>query len=160
MLARASSALPSMSLKNLSSLPKTFCRENMVGRLVTQPSPKCTKFTVTCARRECYGTVTTNSTSGWACLLQNFHSTENRADHFAMIDLQPFATRDLQFAGIQAKLTQDRGVDVGDVMAILHGGETQFIGHAMLRTALDPPARQPRTEALRVMVATRPLGAR
>ena len=54
---------------------------------------------------------------------------------------------------------QDRRVDVGDVVRILDGVKTQFIGCAVSDAAFNAAAGQPAGETLRVMVAAGALRA-
>ena len=55
--------------------------------------------------------------------------------------------------GIEAEQLQDRGVNVGDVMAVLDGVEAQLVGRAMDDPPLDPAAGHPDGEAVVVVVA-------
>ena len=48
-----------------------------------------------------------------------------------MINLQPLAAGDFQFAGVQAQLLQDRRMDVGDVVAVLDGVKADLVGRAV-----------------------------
>ena len=43
-----------------------------------------------------------------------------------MVDILTFAAGDFEFAGTEAELLQDLGVDVGDVVTILDGVEIDF----------------------------------
>src|SRR6266581_216181 len=58
MLARASSALPSINSKNLSSLPIIFCRENIFASISPPRERGVTYLTVKIWLRDCYGCVT------------------------------------------------------------------------------------------------------
>ena len=80
-------------------------------------------------------------------------SRHDLRDWFAIIQIQPFPAGHFQFARIQAHQTENRGVDIGDIMAILDGMEADFIGLAVSHTALDAAAGQPGAEALRMMIA-------
>ena len=53
--------------------------------------------------------------------LTNAWLRDDLADHLAVIDLQPLAAGDFQPARVEAELVQHRGVDVGDVVAVLDG---------------------------------------
>jgi hypothetical protein len=44
-----------------------------------------------------------------------------------MIDFQTFATRDFEFAGIQSKLFENCGMNIGDIMTILNCVEANLI---------------------------------
>ena len=87
-------------------------------------------------------------------------SVEDLPNHLAVVDGEPLAAGDLELAGIEAHLMQDRGMDVGHVVRIFDGVEAQFIGCAVRDSPFDPAAGKPGTESLRVMVASRLLGAR
>ena len=50
-------------------------------------------------------------------------SGDDFPDRLAEIAFEPLVAGDFEPAGVQAELMQDRGVDVGDVMAVLHGVE-------------------------------------
>ncbi len=56
---------------------------------------------------------------------------QNLPDRLAVVDLQPLAAGDLQLARVEAELVQDRGVDVGDVVAVLDGVEADLVGRAV-----------------------------
>jgi hypothetical protein len=85
---------------------------------------------------------------------------EDRTDGLAVVDLEALLAGDLQAAGVEPQLVQDRGVDVGDVVAVLDGVEAELVGGAVGDAALDPAAGQPDSEAERVVVAAgRALGA-
>ena len=43
-----------------------------------------------------------------------------------MIDFQPLASGNFEFAGVEAPLVENGGVDVGDVVAVLDGVNTYF----------------------------------
>ena len=47
---------------------------------------------------------------------------------------------------------QDGGLNVMDTNRILHNMKTQIIGLAQLHTRLDPTARKPHGEGLRMMI--------
>ena len=80
-------------------------------------------------------------------------SGENFCDHFPVIDIQPLAAGDFEAVAVQAELVQYRRVDVGDVVAIFDGVETQFIGRAVGDAAFDAAAGEESGEALGVVVA-------
>ncbi len=54
---------------------------------------------------------------------------------------------------VQANLLEDRCVEVGDILALLHRLVTDLVGGAVDHAAFDSAAGQPAGEALRVMVA-------
>ncbi len=58
-------------------------------------------------------------------------SGEDRRDRPAVLDLQALPPGDFQAAGVEAEEVQHRGVDVGDIVAILDGVEAQLIGGAV-----------------------------
>ena len=85
-------------------------------------------------------------------------SGDDLADRLAVVDLEPFAAGDLELARVEAELVQDRGVDVGHVVAIFDGVEADLVGRAVDDAPLDAAAGQPGAEALRVVVAAVGLG--
>ena len=70
-----------------------------------------------------------------------------------MVHLESLAAGDLQFVRVEAELVQRSRVDVGDVVAVLDSVETQLVRGSVLDAGLDAAAREPRAEALRMMVA-------
>ena len=81
-------------------------------------------------------------------------SRQNAANHLTKILLQTLASR-ITVAMVDAHLMKHRGVDVGHVMAVFDGVETQLIGRAVHDPTLHTTAGHPAGEAVRVMVATR-----
>ena len=71
-----------------------------------------------------------------------------------MFDLEALATGNLEPAGIEAEKLEDRGVNVGNVMAVLDGVEPELVGGTVDDAALDPSTRQPHGEAVVMVVAT------
>src|SRR5207247_1403514 len=80
-------------------------------------------------------------------------SGKNRLDHFAVVEFEAFAAWEFEFAGVQAQATQDCCVDIGHVMTVLDGVETQFVRHAMLDAPSNAGAGEPRAKGLRMMIA-------
>lgn len=82
--------------------------------------------------------------------------SDDRIDGFAVIDIQTLAPWDLQFAGIQAQLLENRRMDIGDVVPVFDGVESDFVGGTMH----DPPsyasASHPDGKTIDVMVS--PIG--
>src|SRR5438034_1029711 len=62
--------------------------------------------------------------------------------------------------GIQTHEVESRGVDVGDVVAILDGVESYLVRGTVNDTAFDAAACHPGAESLRVVIASRLLRAR
>jgi len=62
--------------------------------------------------------------SGKSAHLSSYHDLANR---LSKLDLQPFVSRYFEGAGVEAELGEDGGVDVGDIVAVLGGVETDFI---------------------------------
>lgn len=54
------------------------------------------------------------------------------------VDLDPFLARDFRFARVEPQRVQDRGADVGHVMAVFHRVETDFAGGAVHGATVDP----------------------
>ena len=65
----------------------------------------------------------------------------------------PLSAGHFQPARIQAHLMQDRRVNIGDVVAILHGVKAQFIGRSVSDPALHAATGHPDAEAVRMMIA-------
>src|SRR5258705_5550995 len=80
-------------------------------------------------------------------------SGKNLVDDFAMVEFEAFAAGEFELAGVQAQAAQDCCVDVGHVMTVLDGVETQFVRHTMLDAALNAGAGERRAKALRMMIA-------
>ena len=80
-------------------------------------------------------------------------SCEDFSDRNTVVDLQAFAAGDFQPARVEAKLSQDRGVDVGYVVTVLDRVEADFVGRAVCDTPFDTTTRHPDREAVRVMIA-------
>jgi len=80
-------------------------------------------------------------------------SSDDFPDRPAEIDFEPLVAGDFEPAGVQAELMQDRGVDVGDVMAVFDGVEAQLVGRAVGDAPLDATAGHPDREAEGMMVA-------
>ena len=70
-----------------------------------------------------------------------------------MLDFQALPAGDLEAVGIEAEQFQDGGVNVGDVMPILDGVESQLVGRAVDDAPLDPAAGHPDRESVIVVVA-------
>ena len=70
-----------------------------------------------------------------------------------MLDLQPLPAGDLEAVRVEAEQVQDRGVDVGDVVPVLHGVEAELVGRAVDDAPLDAAAGHPDREAVIVVVA-------
>ena len=70
-----------------------------------------------------------------------------------MLDLQPLSARDLEPVRIEPEQVQHRRVDVGDVVPVLDGVETQLVGRAVHDASLDAAAGHPDREAVVVVVA-------
>ena len=84
---------------------------------------------------------------------RRFLSRDDLVDRLAVVDVEALAAGDFQLAGVEAELLQDRGVDVGDVVAVLDGVEADLVGRAVNDAALDAAAGHPDREAVDVMVA-------
>src|SRR5687768_12478898 len=79
-------------------------------------------------------------------------SGDDLPDRLAEVDLQALVAGDLQLVRVEAELAEHRGVDVGDVVAVLDGVEADLVGGAVGHAALDAAAGQPHGEAVGVMV--------
>ena len=71
-----------------------------------------------------------------------------------VIDLQSLSTGEFQPPRIEAELSQNRGVDIGNVVSILDRVEADLIGRSMHHASSNTSSRHPRREAVDVMVTT------
>src|SRR5678815_1942874 len=62
---------------------------------------------------------------------------QNFFDRIAVVDVQAFLAWNFQAAWIESQLVEHGGVDVGDVVAVLHGVEAEFVSGAVDDAALD-----------------------
>lgn len=62
---------------------------------------------------------------------------QNLVDRLAEINIEPFAAGDFQTASVQAQLLQNRGMNVGDIVAVFDGMETDLIGRSVHHASLD-----------------------
>src|SRR5579872_1508181 len=74
-------------------------------------------------------------------------------DRLAKVDFKPFLTWHFEPARIEPQLMQHGGVNVGDVVAIFHRMEAQFVCGAMHHAALDAAAGHPGGEPKRMVIA-------
>src|SRR5689334_23581765 len=58
---------------------------------------------------------------------------QNFLDRRAVIDIQPFASRHIQFLRIEPELMQDRRMNVRHVMPVFDGMESDLVGAAVDR---------------------------
>ena len=70
-----------------------------------------------------------------------------------MIDLQTLPPGHFQLARIETEQVQDGGMNVCDVMPRFDGVETEFIGRAVDKAALEAGASEPDGEAVWVVIA-------
>src|SRR5262245_10111122 len=87
-------------------------------------------------------------------------SNQNLPNRLAVVEFEPLAAGDFEPAWVETHQVQDRGVYIGDVMPILDSMEANFVGGPVDNPALDAPAGQPGTKALRMVIAAVALGAR
>src|SRR4051812_24962497 len=80
-------------------------------------------------------------------------SGEDLADRPAVVDIQPLAPGDVEPSRVEPEQVQRRGVDVGDIVGVFNGVETQLVGGAVDGPALDPGPREPDGEGVGVVVA-------
>mgnify|MGYP002336287781 CR=1 FL=1 len=71
---------------------------------------------------------------------QPLSSNHNLSNRLAVIDVEPFAAGDFHAVMVQAHQVQDRGVDVGDVVAVLDGVEAELVGRAVGDALFDATA--------------------
>ena len=67
----------------------------------------------------------------------NRHSGDNLVNRPTKIPLQPLPPRHHQLPRIQSHLLQQRGMDIGDVVAVFYGVKPQLVGGAMGDTATN-----------------------
>jgi len=84
---------------------------------------------------------------------------QNLMDHFAVVDGEALAVGELEAVGIESEEVEDGGVDIGDVVGMLDGVETDFIGGAVGGAAADAGAGEPGAEAGRVVIASVAFGS-
>ena len=60
-----------------------------------------------------------------------------------MVNRQPFAAGKFQSAGIEPKLVQNSGMDVGHIVSVFNGMEAKFIGGTVDSAASNATASQP-----------------
>ena len=89
----------------------------------------------------------------WPGNLKPMLSRDDLLDRFTKVDFQSLLPGNLQPPRIEAKLVQQRGMDVGHVVTIFDGVETKLVGCAVYHAPLDPTAGHPRREAERMVVA-------
>ncbi len=81
-------------------------------------------------------------------------SSHDLGDRFAVVDVQPFAAGNFQLARIETELRQDRGVDVGHVVAVLHSVKADFVGCSVNHAPFQARTRHPDGEAKDMMIAS------
>ncbi len=74
-------------------------------------------------------------------------------DDVAIVDVQAFAARDFQTAGVQTEEMVDRGVQVSDVVGMFDRMEAEFVGGSV-NSRLDAGSRHPDRKSVRMMIAT------
>lgn len=75
-------------------------------------------------------------------------------DWFAVVDLQSGSSGNRQASRVEAQLMEDRGMEIGDVMTVLHRVEPEFIGGAVGDASPDASAGQPDRKPIRMMIPT------
>ena len=98
---------------------------------------------------------TTQYTTQFRAQFHYLNAVDSGDDFFdrrAKIDFQPLLAGHFEPARIESQLVQHGGVDVGDVVPVFHGMETQFIGRAMYYAALDAAAGHPGSEPERMVI--------
>src|SRR5438270_12400495 len=78
---------------------------------------------------------------------------DNLLDHFPPVHVDAFSAGDFQFAAVDTQLVQHRRVEVGDVVGIFDGVESDFIRRAVGDAAPDAAAGEERGEAPGMVVA-------
>lgn len=80
-------------------------------------------------------------------------SSDDFVNRLSVIDFESLATGDLQLTRVQPQLVQNRGVNIGDVMAIFYRVETDFVGRTMHHASLQAAACHPNRESEDMMIA-------
>ncbi len=71
-----------------------------------------------------------------------------------MIDVETFAAGDFELAGVEPELLENGGVDVGHVVPILDGVESDLVGRSVHDSPFQPSAGHPDREAEDVMISS------
>src|SRR5712672_3276313 len=78
---------------------------------------------------------------------------ENLTYRLAVVNLDALAAGDVEALGIEPELVKDRGMNVGDIVAVFYGMEANLVGGAVDDSGLDAAAGHPHGEAERMMIA-------
>ena len=70
-----------------------------------------------------------------------------------MVNLQTLAAWDLQAARIEAKLLENRCMDIGHIVPVFDSMEADLVSLAVYDSTSDPAAGHPDGEAIDVMIA-------
>src|SRR6185436_1874343 len=71
-------------------------------------------------------------------------------DRFAVIDLEPLLSGNVEPFGVEAHQMKHRGVEVRDVVALFDGMESELVGSPVNDAALQAAARHPDGKAIRM----------
>ncbi len=85
---------------------------------------------------------------------------EDRIHWFAVIDLQSLAAGECEFAWVKAEQVQDGRVQVGDVVPVFDGVESESVGGTVDDALLDSAAGKPDGEPVRMVIPARPFRSR
>src|SRR5580765_8687881 len=91
---------------------------------------------------------------GWYCAGQSRTLNQNFFDRIAVVDIQALLAWNFQAAWIESQLMEHGGVDVGYVVAVLHGVEAEFVRGAVDDASLDACAGHPDRESVGIVVAS------
>src|SRR6185436_13785081 len=80
-------------------------------------------------------------------------SRNDLIDRIAVIDFKAFATRYLEFPRVEAQLLENCGMDVGDIVTLLDGVKSDFVGRPVRDAALDAATCHPNGESIRMMIS-------
>ena len=89
-------------------------------------------------------------------VVADLSSADDLLDRLTEVDFQPFVAGNLEPARVEAKLVQQRGVDIRHVMTVFDGVEAKLVGRTVDDSSLDPTAGHPCREAEGMMIAAVP----
>ena len=73
-------------------------------------------------------------------------------NRFAMVDLQPLASRDFKLSRIEAELMENSGVNIGNVMPVVGGMKPDLVRCAMDDTCFETAPSHPDAESKNVVI--------
>ena len=86
-------------------------------------------------------------------VIAGFVSSDDLVNGLAVVDVETLAAGDLQSAGVEAELLENRSMNVGHIVPMLDRVEADFISRSMHDPAFQSAASHPDREAVGVMIA-------